>query len=233
MAEEKDHICAGVNCIFCQIATASQISTYASGLAMVNEQALSRAKALESPGLIGQVETSKRLNVQLEQLEKIAFYDQLTGLSNVHVFLRELTEEVARAQRYKKPLCIGALRIDNYEEIKAKYGPLGCELVLKHVGKTLQDLLREVDVAARLQADQFVIILPETNESGAHIVAERIRQSLIKRPAKLNALVLDITISMGLASFPKHGQSVDLLLDSCFDAQAMALDKGGNRVTAL
>jgi diguanylate cyclase (GGDEF)-like protein len=233
MAQEKDHICAGVNCIFCKIAAEDQVGDYASGLAIVNEQALSRVKALESTHILNQFEPSKEQGSQIEQLEKMTFYDQLTGLSNIHVFLRELTDEVARARRYQRPLSLGALRIDNYEEIKAKYGPLGCELVLKHVGRLLQKSLREADIAARLHADQFAIILPETNEGGANVAAERIRQSLVKKPAKLNTVVLDITVSIGVATFPKHGQEVETLLDSCLNAQEEALSNGGNRVHGL
>jgi len=230
MAEEKDHICSGVNCIFCQIAANDEVSIYASGLAIVTGQNL---VPVDSPGVTTHFESNKDHAKQLEQLEKLAFYDQLTGLFNVHVFLRELKDEVARAQRYKRPLSIGALRIDNYEEIKTKYGPLGAELVLKHIGDLLQDLLREVDIAARLQADQFTIILPETNEAGARVVGERIRLSLTKKPAQLNALTLDITPSIGIATFPKHGQDVDALLDSCLNAQAAALSNGGNCVHVL
>ena len=56
MAQEKDHICAGVNCIFCKIAAEDQVGDYASGLAIVNEQALSRVKALESTHILNQFE---------------------------------------------------------------------------------------------------------------------------------------------------------------------------------
>ncbi len=225
MVEVKNHICAGANCIFCQIAADEQANKQATQLA--------GELSLDSSRLIGQPEYSKEEEKQIELSEKLAFYDQLTGLFNIHVLLRELQDEFARADRYKRPLSVLALCIDNYEEIKAKHGRVGCELVLKHIGKLLPALLREVDIAARLQADQFVIILPETNEAGAHVVAERIRQALIKKPAKLNALVFEITPSMGLVMYPKHGLDLNTLLDNCFAAQAQALSRGGNRIHAL
>ena len=170
---------------------------------------------------------------QFEQWEKLAFFDPLTGLSNIHVFMKELKYEVARANRYKRPLSIGILCIDNYQELKNDFGPLGCTLSLKHMGKLLQGALREVDIAARLQVEQFALILPETNLAGGNIVAERIREKLLKNPVKLNALNIDITCSIGISSFPKHGLDAESLLESCLKAQSAAANKGGNVVLAL
>jgi len=233
MPDDKDHICTGANCIYCQIAADETLADHASSLAIVNEQALSRVKSLEPNTSFIQHETPSLKNGKLEQWEKLAFFDSLTGLYNVHIFMRELKYEVARAQRYKRPLTIGIIRIDNYLELKNTYGPLGGELTLKHMGKLLLETLREVDIAARLQLDQFGIILPETNQSGGNIVAERIRQALVKKPVKVNALTIDLTCNIGIASFPKHGLDVDALLDSCLNAQTEAANKGGNRVLSL
>ena len=233
MMEGIDHFCSGNNCIFCRITTTEQIKIHTSHLATINEQLPSRDNSIESRMLYSQGEAGTEQSGESEQLEKLAFYDQLTGLTNVYVFFRELRLEVARAHRYKRPLTILALRLDNFEDIKAKYGPLGRELVLKHIGKLLLSLLRESDLASRLPDDQFAIILPETNEAGAKLVAERIRHSLAKKPVKVNSLVLEITPSIGLATCPKHGQESDTLLESCFTAQAEALNSGGNRVHAL
>jgi two-component system, cell cycle response regulator len=232
MPDEKDHNCKGVNCIYCQMASEEQL-TIVSNLTLINEQALARIKALDPTNRYGQYEAPRQNNTQLEQWEKLAFFDQLTGLFNVHVFLKELTYEVARADRYKRPLTIGILCIDNYQELKNDYGPLGCGLTLKHVGNLLQETLREVDLSARLQLEQFGIILPETNQAGGNIVAERIRQTLLKNPVKINALNLDITCSIGISSFPKHGTDADKLLNSCLNAQNEAANKGGNKVLAL
>jgi diguanylate cyclase (GGDEF)-like protein len=233
MPDDKDHICTGANCIYCQITADEKLADHANSLAIVNERALSRVKSLGELSSYVQYETTVPKNGQLEQWEKLAFNDSLTGLFNIHVFMRELKYEIARAKRYKRSLTIGIIRIDNYQEIRNGYGPLGCELILKHTGKLLQDTLREVDIAARLQLEQFGIILPETNQSGGNIVAERIRQGLVKRPVKFKALTLDLTCSIGLASFPKHGLDLDSLLDSCLNAQTEAANKGGNRVLAL
>jgi diguanylate cyclase (GGDEF)-like protein len=232
MPDGKDHSCTGANCIYCQIASEERL-TGVSDLSIVNEQALARVKALDSGHPFSQYETISPKGTQLEQWEKLAFFDPLTGLSNIHVFMKELKYEVARADRYKRPLTIGILRIDNYRELRNAYGPLGCEMALKHMGKLLQETLREVDIAARLQVEQFAMILPETNQAGGNVVAERIRQSLLKRPVKLQSLNLELTCSVGISSFPRHGVDADSLLESCLNAQSEAAHKGGNIVLAL
>ncbi len=233
MLDEKDHNCTGVNCIYCQIATDEHLVSTASSLAIVNEQALSRVKSLEPANPFVQFEGNEPLNEQLEYLEKLAFFDSLTGLYNIHVFLKELKYEVARADRYKRPLTIGILRIDNFTGIRNAYGPLGCELSVKHLAKLLQDTLREVDWACRLQLEQFAMILPETNQAGGTVVAERIRHALVRKPVTLNTFQLNTTCSIGLSSFPKHGLDADSLLNSCLSAQEAAEKKGGNVVHAL
>lgn len=227
----KDHNCKGVNCIYCQVAAEEKL-TGVSNLSIVNEQALARVKALDPTNRFSQYETVIPKSSQMEW-EKLAFFDPLTGLYNIHVFLQELKYEVARADRYKRPLTIGILCIDNYQELKNAYGPLGCGLTLKHMGKLLQETLREVDFAARLQVEQFAMILPETNQAGGNVVAERLRQTLLKRPVKLNTSNVDITCSIGISSFPKHGLDADSLLNSCLNAQSEAANKGGNKVHAL
>jgi len=229
MLDGKDHSCTGANCIYCQVAVAEKL-TGVSHLSILNEQTLARVKALSNSGTFAQYEEPSPNGTHLEQIEKLAFIDPLTGLSNIHVFMKELKYEVARADRYKRPLTIGLLRIDEYEEFKNDYGPLGCEFALKHVAKVLHETLREVDIAARLELEQFAIILPETNQAGGNVVAERIRQALLKRPVKINSLNIDITCSIGISSFPKHGVDPDSMLASCLNAQSEAANKGGNMV---
>ena len=166
MPDDKDHICTGANCIYCQITADEKLADHANSLAIVNERALSRVKSLGELSSYVQYETTVPKNGQLEQWEKLAFNDSLTGLFNIHVFMRELKYEIARAKRYKRSLTIGIIRIDNYQEIRNGYGPLGCELILKHTGKLLQDTLREVDIAARLQLEQFGIIFARNKSIG-------------------------------------------------------------------
>lgn len=197
---------------------------------LTDEKFLSRVKDLELNDPLGRTKQDNSQADQIEMWERLAFFDQLTGLFNAHTFMRELRDEVARAQRYQRPLSICVFSIDQFAEIKEKHGPIGCELILKYAAGLLKSLLREVDIAARYRGEQFAIILPETNNAGVLVVAERIREKVIKQPVKLTWQTADISGSIGLSAFPKHGQTADELLNSAFAALAKATAEGGNRV---
>ncbi len=198
----------------------------------MDENVLLPTKDLDLHDLLAPANPGSSQLDQIELLEKLAFFDQLTGLYNAHTFLRELKEEVARAQRYQRPLSICVLSIDRFEEIKEQYGPIGCEMLLKYTAGLLRSLLREVDIASRVQAEQFAIILPETNNAGALVVAERIRQRMINQPVNLTFQTVSVSASVGLAAFPKHGQNVEDLINNAFAALSKAMAEGGNKIAA-
>jgi len=212
MYEEKDHLCTGNNCIFCRIFTATDVLEGAEQ-ALIAEQSLSRIKAMPQPGLAAKNLDTEQVD-RLAMVERLAFFDQLTGVYNAHAFMKELQEEVARAQRYKRPLSICIVSVDRFDEIKTGYGPLGAEMVLKHVAGLLKESLRGVDIAARYQGEKFAIVLPETNNAGAIVVAERLAKRIATRPVKLSVQTINITASIGVATFLKHGQSRDEMIRS-------------------
>jgi len=213
MYEEKGHLCTGNNCIFCRIFTAVDLAELGTHV-FIAERSLSRIKALpKSQALANKGQTAEQID-RLAMIEKLAFYDKLTGIYNAHAFMKELQEEVARAQRYKRPLSVGMLGVNKFNEIKSTYGLLGAELILKHVAGLLKESLRGVDTAARYQSEQFGIILPETNNAGALVVAERLANRIAKHPVKLNLQTINVTVSIGIATFLKHGQSKDELIRS-------------------
>jgi diguanylate cyclase (GGDEF)-like protein len=217
MYEEKEHLCTGTNCIFCRIFTAADSAELGSR-ALVSEQSLLKMKAMSSgEALLSQSQTNEQVD-RLAMLEKLAFFDKLTGIYNAHAFMKELQEEVARAQRYKRPLSIGIISIDKFAEIKTMYGPLGAEAVLKYVAGVLKESLRGVDTAARYQGEQFAIILPETNNAGALVVAERLSKRIVKQAIKLTWQTINITVSVGIATFLKHGQGRDEMIRSALSA---------------
>ncbi len=211
MYEEKDHLCSGSNCIFCRIFTSPQLLE-TGGQSLIAQQSLSKVQALPQADLL--TSQSGERTDRLAVMEKLAFFDQLTGIYNAHAFMRELQEEVARAHRYKRPLSLCMISLDQFDEIKNRYGPLGSEIVLKHVAALLKESLREVDTAAHYQAEQFAIILPETNNAGALVVAERLSKRVSNRPVKINYQTINVTVSVGVASFLKDGQNRDEMIQS-------------------
>jgi two-component system cell cycle response regulator len=210
MYGEKDHLCTGSNCIFCRIFTVEEAQL--SSQTLMAQQSLTSIEAMpQAEGEVPKALEADQVD-RLEVIEKLAFYDQQTGIYNAHTFMRELQEEVVRAQRYKRPLSICMVIVDQFNEIKSKYGPLGAEIVLKHMADLLKESLRGVDMAAHFQDEKFAIILPETNNAGALIVAQRLAKLIANRPLKLNWQTINLNASIGVATFLKHAQSCDEMI---------------------
>jgi len=98
----------------------------------------------------------------------------LTDLYNSRTFIKEMKDELKRAKRYKRPVALCMVTIDGFKDISRQYGALTSDAVLKVMGNVLRGAIRDVDIPARYSAEEFAIIFPETNASGASIVAERI-----------------------------------------------------------
>jgi len=105
--------------------------------------------------------------------------------------------------------------------------------VLKVIGTVLQGAVRDVDIPARYSAEEFAIIFPETNSSGAQIVAERIRQRIGSQAITHNWHNLKVTASVGLAAFPAHAREHDELVARSIQALEMAMQRGGDRVCSV
>jgi diguanylate cyclase (GGDEF)-like protein len=123
--------------------------------------------------------------------------------------------------------------VDNFKDISRQYGALTSDAVLKVIGTVLQGAVRDVDIPARYSAEEFAIIFPETNSSGAQIVAERIRQRIGSQAITHNWHNLKVTASVGLAAFPAHAREHDELVARSIQALEMAMQRGGDRVCSV
>ncbi len=159
------------------------------------------------------------LRAQLfEAMEKMATTDGLTGLFNHRTFQGRFDEQLATARRYSRKLSFILTDIDHFKSVNDTYGhPMG-DMVLKGVAKILKEQARDTDIVARYGGEEFAIIMPETDAKGAHAIAERIRERLLKEVFQTDKGPLKVTISLGVATFPdvaaeKH-QIIDLA-DQC------------------
>jgi diguanylate cyclase (GGDEF)-like protein len=198
----------------------------------MDNQVIERVKELEQRSLLTNTET--RMNTAKgEEIERLALLDTLTELYNSRTFLKEVKDELKRAKRYKRPVAICMISIDNFREIHRNYGALTSDAVLKVVGQVLQGAIRDVDIPARYSGEEFAIIFPETNAAGAAIVAERIRQRVASQSVSHNWHNLRITTSLGLAAFPAHAREHDELVNRSIQALEMAMQRGGDRVCSV
>ena len=160
-----------------------------------------------------------------------AQFDGLTKLHNRGHFDNRLEEEYARHQRYGHDLSILLIDLDHFKDINDTYGHAAGDLVLQELGRLLSQKLRSSDYAARFGGEEFAILLPQTNENQAWIMAERLRQQIAKHLFVYDGQALKVTASMGIASI-RSGfmENRGALLRSADEALYQAKANGRNMV---
>ena len=169
-----------------------------------------------------------------EELKKLTITDSLTGLLNRRYLQERLKDELARSERYSHPMSLLMLDLDGFKDCNDTHGHLFGDKMLKDVADTLQNAVRSMDILARYGGDEFIVILPETRETVAIDIAERLRTSLLKVPRRVPEAAApepcELTASIGIACYPEHGDAVELLLGNVDKALYRAKNKGKNRV---
>ncbi|HEY9765281.1 MAG TPA: GGDEF domain-containing protein, partial [Chroococcales cyanobacterium] len=142
-----------------------------------------------------------------------------------------LQQEIDRSTRYHHPLSLIMLDIDRFKDINDKNGHQAGDLVLIEVSRILKQSCREVDTVARYGGEEFVLILPETDLTGAALVAERLRNRIENCVTCYQDKVLRITVSLGVTSFPEQANSKESLIMAADKAMYLSKEKGRNRVS--
>jgi diguanylate cyclase (GGDEF)-like protein len=165
------------------------------------------------------------------ELERRALLDLTSLSSSFNLFYKRLNYEILRARRYKRPLSIILIGIDDLERIGLKSSSETKTAVVEAVAKMLLGSIRDVDVPGRCREDCFGVILPETPVSGAEVAAERIRTKMEQLAVQQQwQATLIITVSVGAASYPDDGEVVEELFASCVEALMVTMNRGGNAV---
>lgn len=136
------------------------------------------AKPFNPAELLARVRAALRTSRAIKLLEEHARIDFLTGLGNRAMFKERLAAEVSLRVRTKKPLACVVVDIDNFQAINDNHGHPFADSVLQRVGEVLKGFVRTEDIACRLEADAFVIIMPNTETEDACRLAERISRDL-------------------------------------------------------
>ncbi len=175
-----------------------------------------------------QVEMAITIANLFENLKKEAVTDSLTELYNRRYFNQALQKEAERAQRLHQPFSVVSLDLDYLKKINDTYGHFFGDLAIRTIADILKKNARSIDVPARLGGEEFSVLLPGVDSSGAMIAAERIR-------AAIEAQELDtighVTASIGVSTFPEHSIKLDELLDLADQAMYKSKINGRNRVT--
>ncbi|MGP1385673.1 MAG: diguanylate cyclase [Thainema sp.] len=159
--------------------------------------------------------------------------DPLTGLFNRRYLGEFLERELRRAERNQHPLSVLLLDVDHFKQFNDTYGHDAGDAVLRHLSQFLQAQVRGSDIACRYGGEEMVLILPEVSLDIAHQRAEQIRQGVKHLAIEYQQQLGSITVSVGIACFPDHGSTSELLLQSADLALYQAKAAGRDRVVAV
>jgi diguanylate cyclase (GGDEF)-like protein len=170
--------------------------------------------------------------IEIDLFEKTmlsAVTDGLTGLYNHRYFQDRLDEEVERARRYGMPLSLLMVDVDDFKVYNDANGHIAGDVLLVEISKILLKAVRKVDAVARYGGEEFSVILPSTKKKGALTIAWRICQKVAAAhfPNQIVMPQKNVTVSIGVATFPEDAGEKVMLLD-CADKllyQAKALGK--------
>jgi diguanylate cyclase (GGDEF)-like protein len=166
------------------------------------------------------------------RMRETAEQDPLTQLSNRRSFDQIFAAEANRFSRYGRPLSLLMLDIDHFKSINDQYGHEAGDEVLRRFASRMTSCIRDVDTAARLGGEEFVLLLPETSLAAAMEVAERVRATVAAQPVPWRAGVIPVRVSIGVSACPERVPRPAELIASADAALYRAKDGGRNRVVA-
>jgi diguanylate cyclase (GGDEF)-like protein len=169
-------------------------------------------------------------NARLHRIvEKQARIDGLTALANRRHFEDQLAAELARLERFGGPLAVVIADLDDFKDVNERFGHPAGDVVLREFAQTLEEGIRDVDLAARWGGEEFVLLLPGTDLAGAARVAERIRRAVAGRTVlSAEGEHISVTASFGVAAFTEGGSGESLMASAdaaLYDAKRTGKDR--------
>jgi diguanylate cyclase (GGDEF)-like protein len=161
-----------------------------------------------------------------EDVRHQTLHDALTGLPNRVLFSDRLEHAIAVARREPAPLSVLMIDLNHFKEINDTLGHSTGDQVLREIGPRLTPLLRAGDTLARLGGDEFMVLLPAAGSEQAKEVTGRILAGM-RQPFALGELTVTVDASVGIVSYPKHGEDAETLVQRADIAMYLAKGRGG------
>jgi diguanylate cyclase (GGDEF)-like protein len=205
-----------------------RLGTTAQGGSIAPESKLQLASAL------GEEVSLALANLKLrDTLRQQSLRDPLTGLYNRRFLEEYLVHERVRATRKNRPLSVIMLDIDHFKRVNDTFGHDAGDAVLRRMGLVLQGHVRGSDIACRIGGEEFALLLPEASLVIAYQRAERILDTVRHMQIKHRGQTLGaITVSLGVAAFPKHGDTPEALIRAADQALYQAKQGGRNKLAS-
>jgi diguanylate cyclase (GGDEF)-like protein len=161
---------------------------------------------------------------------RLSTVDSLTDLYNRAFFFNAVDHEIQRGRRFKRGFCLLMMDLDGLKGINDRFGHYEGDVILRGVAQLIRSALRGIDIAARYGGDEFVAMLPETDQDGAYVVAEKIRQMAAEMVIETGGHQISTSLSIGVVSYPEDGQTADELMIAADEAMYSSKRLGKNRV---
>ena len=182
-------------------------------------------------GLLGAIAaTALEIVWEIEEVNRRAETDPLTGLANRRRFDESLQRELSQSDRFGHPVSLVLVDIDHFKRVNDSHGHEAGDAVLRTVSRMLADGVRTVDLCARFGGEELAILLPQTTAAGAFELADRLRRRIAGRPVKYNDAEIAVTASFGVASYPEVVHTRDALFQAADAALYGAKHDGRNCV---
>ena len=166
-----------------------------------------------------------------DELERLGIEDPLTGCFNRRKFHDDIEIELSRAKRLEEHISILMIDLDHFKSVNDNHGHMAGDVVLKTIVTEINHQLRDYDTLYRYGGEEFIVILPGSNEGHARIVAERFRIAVSTTHIRIDdELFVRVSTSIGISTFPEDASEEDGLLHSADQAVYEAKNRGRNRV---
>ncbi|MCI5146640.1 MAG: GGDEF domain-containing protein [Candidatus Electrothrix sp. AR3] len=182
--------------------------------------------------IIYELEETKQLVLEQNRLlERLSTHDDLTGLYNRRHLVTSLKQEFSLCQRHNNMLSLMILDLDHFKDINDTFGHEFGDYVLKDFSNTLRTHVRRSDLVFRFGGEEFIILLPQTDEAGALSMAEKIRQVCEEKQIQKADCITQLTVSIGVISYQRDlHQSPGCMISSADKALYQAKEMGRNRI---
>ncbi len=181
--------------------------------------------------LLSIIASQAAISLENARLFELATTDGLTRLFVHRYFQILLDAEIQRSRRYKQPLALAMIDIDDFKHVNDTYGHQFGDEVLRNVASTIRKNTQEVDITARYGGEEFVVIFPKTNMEEALVAAENIRACVEQLEIPHGQEKLHVTISLGVAVFQEHAMEKEELIRAADAGLYQSKRTGKNRVS--
>ncbi|MBA2721233.1 MAG: GGDEF domain-containing protein [Chloroflexi bacterium] len=164
---------------------------------------------------------------------RLSTIDPLTGLFNRTFFFAAVEREIARSARSGRGFCLLMMDLDELKTINDRHGHFFGDRVLRGVGEVIRSGGRRIDTSARYGGDEFVVLLPETDPTGAFVLAEKIRLGVAELEVDVAGSTIQPSVSIGVVSYPEDGRTSDELMITADSSMYRSKRAGKNRVTGV